>query len=104
MKNYKDFEKEYIGSSDIASLILAGYEENKGLSLKELRFGEDGFYNAFIVDEKDVEIGSHYNKVAEFDSWMKIYDDECLVRNFKADKIIVYRAYEMGCIIHLIDN
>ena len=25
MKNYKDFEKEYIVSSDIASLIFSGY-------------------------------------------------------------------------------
>jgi hypothetical protein len=102
MKNYKEFEKEYIGGSDIASLILAGYVEDKGLELKELSFGEDGSYHAYVVD-KDTEIGSHYTKVAEFESWMKIYDDEKLVKSFEARKIIVYRAREMGCIIQLIN-
>lgn len=103
MKTYKDFEKEYIGSSDIASLILAGCGKH-GLELKELHFGQDASYLAYIVNENDVEIGNHYHKVAEFESWLKIYDDEELVDKYKADKIIVYRAAEMGCIIHLINN
>lgn len=100
MKNYKNFKKQYIGSSDIASLILVGCDE-KGLSLKELHFGQDASYSAYIV-EGEAEIGSHYHKVAEFESWMKIYDDEELVKSFKGNKIIVYRAAEMGCIIQII--
>lgn len=100
MKNYKDFEKQYIGSSDIASLILVGCDEN-GLSLKELHFGQDTSYSAYIVDD-EAEIGSHYHKVAEFESWLKVYDDEELVKCFKGNKIIVYRAAEMGCIIQII--
>ena len=102
MKTYKDFEKQYIGCSDIASLILAGCNEKKGLSLKELHFGGDGSYQAYIVEE-EAEIGSHYRKVAEFSTWMKIYDDEGLVKLFKGKKIIVYRAAEMGCIIQIIN-
>ena len=102
MKTYKEFEKQYIGSSDCANLILAGYVEGKGLDLKELHFGQDGAYSAYIVEGDDVEIGSHYSKVAEFTSWMKIYDDEELIKTFHADSIIVYRAAEMGCIIQLI--
>ena len=104
MKTYKDFEKQYIGDSDIASLILAGYVEGKGLDLKELHFGQDGSYSAYIVEGDEVEIGSHYNIVTEFNSWMKIYDDERLTKSFHADKIIVYRAMEMGCIIQLINK
>ena len=104
MKAYKDFEKQYIGSSDIASLILAGYVEGKGLDLKELHFGQDASYSAYIVEGDDVEIGSQYNKVAEFNSWMKIYDDNELTKSFHADIIIVYRAAEMGCIIQLINE
>lgn len=100
MKNYKDFEKQYIGSSDIASLILAGCNEN-GLSLKELHFGQDASYSAYIV-EGEAEIGSHYHKVAEFESWLKIYDDDELVKSFRGKKITVYRAAEMGCIIQII--
>ena len=102
MKTYKDFEKQFIGCSDIASLILAGYVEGKGMNLKELHFGQDASYSAYIVEGNDVEIGSHYNKVAEFNSWMKIYDDEELTKSFHADRIIVYRAMEMGCVIQLI--
>lgn len=101
MKNYKDFEKVFIGDSDIASLILAGCEKSKGLVLKELHFGIDNSYYAYVVDE-DTEIGSHYKLAAEFDTWMKIYDDDSLVKSYTADKIKVYRAGEMGCIVQLI--
>lgn len=104
MKSYKDYEKKFIGDSDIASLILAGYVEGKGLDLKELHFGQDASYSAYIVEGDDVEIGSYYSKVAEFNSWMKIYDDEGLAKSFHADRIIVYRAAEMGCIIQVINK
>jgi len=99
MKNYKDFAKQYIGCSDIASLILVGCDEN-GLSLKELHFGQDSTYHAYIL-KGEVEIGGHYHKVCEFETWLKIYDDFGLVTTFKSEKIIVYRAAEIGCIIHL---
>lgn len=61
MKSYKDFEKEFIGDSDIATLIMLGYDskEKDGLLLKKLNFGEDGNYRAYIV-EGQAEIGSHY--------------------------------------------
>jgi len=100
MKNYKEFEKEYIGSSDIASLILVGCGENS-LKLKELHFGGDGSYQAYVVD-RETEIPKHYKKAEEFNIWLKIYDDEELVKEFEADKIEVYRAGEMGCIVKLI--
>lgn len=102
MKNYKDFEQEYIGSSDIASLILAGCGSD-GLKLKELHFGTDSSYRAYIV-KGEAEIGAHYEKVEEFKSWLKIYDDDELVKSFRAEKIIVYRAGEMGCIVQLINE
>lgn len=101
MKSYNDFEKQYIGSSDIASLILVGYKEGEGFITIPLQFGQDDSYNAYIV-EGEAEIGSHYEKRAEFNSWLKIYDDEELVKSFKGNKIIVYRAAEMGCIIQII--
>lgn len=97
MKNYKDFEKEHIGVSEYAALILVGCGED-GLLLKELHFGEDGCYHAYIVDG-EAEIGDHYSLIAEFEYWLKIYDDFELVRTFRAEKIKVYRAAEMGCII-----
>lgn len=101
MKNYKDFEKQYIGDSDIASLILAGCQEGKGFVTFPLHFGQDGNYSAYIIEGEAI-IGSHYEKRVEFDSWLKIYDDEGLVKDFRGKKIIVYRAAEMGCIIQII--
>lgn len=103
MKNYKDFEKMYIGDSDIASLILAGFKENIGLSLKELHFSEDASYNAYVVDE-ECNIPEHYEFVESFDCWLKIYDDTELVCRFSAEKINVYRAGNFGCIIQLINK
>lgn len=103
MKSYKDFEKEFIGDSDIATLIMVGYDskEKGGVSLKKLNFGVDGNYQAYIV-EGQTEIGSHYELVAEFTDWLRIYDDSSLVKEFHADVIKVFRAMEFGCIIQLL--
>lgn len=102
MKTYKDFEKQFIGYSDIASLILAGYKEGEGFLTIPLHFGQDDSYYAYVVNG-EAEIGNHYDIMAEFNGWMKIYDDEELVRTFKGEKIIIYRAAEMGCIIQILD-
>lgn len=101
LHSYKEYNKEYIGSSDYSSLILVGCEN--GVKTFALNFGEDSNYYAYIVDNK-THIGSHYMKVAEFTAWMKIYDDDGLIHRFEADVIRVYRAGEMGCIIQLIPN
>lgn len=100
MKSYRDFDKEHIGISDIATLILVGSGEDD-LNLVALNFGEDGSYYAYIVDAP-AEIGSEYNLVATFDSWLKIYDDVGLVALFRAPKINVYRNRGKGCIIEKI--
>lgn len=95
MKNYKDYEKVFIGGSNIASLTL-----RSPIDATVLNFGEDNNYLAYVVDA-EAEIGEHYKKVYECENWLKIYDDDGLVKEFKADKIEVYRAGEMGCIIRL---
>lgn len=66
-QHYKDFCKEYIGESDIASLILVGCGK-KRLLLKELGFDGDDSYSAYIVDGGDVVIGSHIEKM---DVWVQ---------------------------------
>ena len=50
MKYYKEYDKEYIGFSDTATLIFVGCSDN-GLEAKPILFGEDGCYRAYIVDE-----------------------------------------------------
>lgn len=102
MKSYKDFSKWYIGISDVATLIMAGFKEREGFVVKPLPFGQDDNYHAYIV-KGEAEIGKHYEKVEEFTGWLKIYDDTELAQTFEADKIIVYRAGEMGCIIQLLN-
>ncbi len=62
MKTYKDFESHFIGSSDIASLVMVGYKNNEGIVPMLLNFGEDNRYKAYIVDEPNVEIGAHYRE------------------------------------------
>ena len=101
MKTYKEFSQISIGDSDVACLILAGCGE-EGVCTSVLNYGEDGEYYAYIVDEPDVEIGSHYRLVAEFSSWMRIYDDDEMIARFDGDKIRVYRAGDFGTIIHII--
>lgn len=106
MKSYDLYEKEFIGDSDIATLILVGMQgpdENCKLVSEFLDFGQDGRYHAYIVDE-DAKIGSHYEKVTEFRSWLRIYDDADCTKDFSADKIVIYRAGEFGCVIQLFNR
>lgn len=106
MKNYKEFKKIYIGESDIASLILAGCDEN-GLVTKKLNFGEDGNYSAYLIEcsnVEDVEIGNHYVLIAKFNHWLRIYDDNEKTFDEKAKEFYIYRAGEYGCIIQKINN
>lgn len=101
LHSYKEYNKEYIGSSDYSSLILVGYEN--GVKIIALNFVENANYYAYIVDDK-AYIDSYCIRAAEFTAWMKIYDDDGLIHRFEADVIRVYRAGEMGCIIQLIQN
>jgi hypothetical protein len=96
MKTYKNFSKEYIGSSDIASLTLRFPR-----SAKVLDFGEDGNYHAYIVTE-DIEIPEHYSLVTIGQDWVKIYDDDSLVCSYASDNIEVYRSGMFGVIIKLV--
>lgn len=93
-RNYKDFNKIFIGESDIASVVLRSWN-----SASILNFGQDDSYLAYFVDE-EIEIPAHYSLVFESDYWLKIFDDSSLAREIRADKIRVYRAGEMGCLIY----
>lgn len=103
MKSHYDYEKQFIGSSDIAALVLVGFQNGNGLQAKVLDFGEDASYYAYIVD-KECEIPDHYEKRVEFAEYMIVYDDDEKVATFKANKIIVYRAGDRGCIIQLFNE
>ncbi len=107
MRDYHDYERIYLGYSDIASLTIVGPRDFKddqmGSLAESLYFGIDGDYYAYIVDG-DAEIGGHYKLVQTCEVWMKVYDDEGLVKTFRAPKINIYRAGDAGCIIQKLDN
>lgn len=98
MKTYKDFNKKFIGESDIASLTI-----RSETSCVALNFGLDAAYMAYIVTE-EAEIGNHYKLIFEGKSWLKIFDDTELTFFARANEIKIYRAGELGCIIQLIGN
>ena len=95
-----------LGGSDIATLIMVGMTmENRPatvshLEMKELNFGEDGEYSAWLVDG-DTAVPEHYTLTAEFKNWLKIYDDEGYCTYFTAPFIRVYQAGQFGCLIQL---
>lgn len=101
MIDYHDFARQFIGSSDIASLALVGCKAGTGAVAEMLHFGEDGNYYAYIVDQK-IEIPSHYKLVTSFESWVKIYDDDELIYKCSAPQIDIYRAGDFGCIINIL--
>lgn len=96
MKSYKDFEKKYIGMSDIAALTVRSSQK-----VFNLQFGGDDYYSAYEVIG-EAEIGSHYTKVFSGAHWLKIFDDHELQYEAKhyGMAVDIYRAGEMGCIIH----
>lgn len=99
MKNYKEFSKRYIGSSDIASLTLRAPNISH-----IMHFGEDGAYYAYYV-EGEAEIGEHYQLEFECSHcWMWIYDDRCRTQNIGDARttIKVYRAGLKGCVIQVL--
>lgn len=100
MKNYKDFEKIYIGSSDIATLTV-----RCGDKLESINFGEDGAYYAYVIEEP-AELGAHYKKVLTFKGcpWLWIFDDTQRVIQLydeRATEFCIYRAGDFGCIIEI---
>lgn len=110
MKNYKDFEKTYLGFSDYASLIAVSCptnwdDTNGDLRIGQIHFGGDNDYEAYECFG-DVEIGSHYEKVFSGKNWLKIYNDQGLAYAGSRDDengytlVDIYRACDYGCIIH----
>lgn len=100
-KSYKDFSKKYIGSSDIARLIISIPSAINGLY-----FGGDGIYYAYVCYGNDVEIGEHYKKVCEGATWLTIYDDDGISYEESrrdtndSQTFTIYRAGDYDCIIH----
>lgn len=104
MKNYKDYEMVYLGASDISCLSFRSCGE-----IKNLDFGSDGVYWAYLVD-KHCKIPDHYDLKIHFrpdeygKRWLWVYDDR--TRTFMtefANEIKIYRAGDFGIIIQLLN-
>ena len=95
MKSYKDYPLIGFGMSDIAFLVLV-YFDNVDYEVQSsiLHMGSDGAYRGRIV-YNDVEIPAHYTKQFSINaSWVKIYDEDTLYWEEKADTI--YEFYTAG--------
>ncbi len=98
MKNYKEFDKTMIGSSDSARLRFVTNKESFFV-----KFQEDNSYSAYVVDG-ETEIPAHYKlvKSCDYKGWLKIYDDNQMSYTNVFNKLNVYRAGQMGIIIQVI--
>ena len=103
MKSYRDYDRVYIGSSDIASLTIVAPRDNGDPLAKSLDFGIDSNYFAYLVDG-EAKIGDHYKLVQCCRYWMKVFDDQELTLKLHAPIIKVYRAADCGCIIQCLAN
>lgn len=101
MKKHSECLKAYIGTSDIACLVLVGCKSDSGVSTELLRFGGDSSYHAYLADEETI-IPEHYELISTFNHWIKIYDDTDLIWKTYAKEIRVYRAEAYGTIIQVI--
>ena len=94
-RGHREYPRVSLGSSDIASLVL---RDSRGV--RELHFGEDGSYSAYLVDA-ECDIPDYYTLEAECRAWLSVYDDN--TKTFEIQNpgkmIRIYRAGEFGCII-----
>ncbi len=109
-KFYKDYEIINLGYSDIANVTIryciatefgADY---KGIQYQNIKFGADGSYEAYLVDE-GAEIGAHYKEVINVvgGGWLEIIDDVKKRFNCRFKKgFKVFRAGNYGCIIQIL--
>lgn len=88
-----------VGFSDIACLI---YQFARG-GVGEIKFGGDGDYHAYIIDET-IEVPSHYEEVARGQKWLNVYDDEGKRLSLDAPYIKIYRAGGYGLLIRIADK
>lgn len=100
MKGHHEYEKRFIGASDIGALVVVGWTQ-EGTKTEMLNFGEDGSYSAYVVDA-DAEIPESYELVMEFESWVKIYDDSELMFVASGRTIKIFRRGIWGCIIRIV--
>lgn len=102
-KDYHECQVVSLGYSDIARLILSAPG-----AVAPLAMGEDGEYDAHIVDRRDpdnqnVVIPEHYTKQFTAEHWLDVYDDEERTYTIHADghTINVYRAGLRGVLIEV---
>lgn len=72
---------------------------SNGSEVEILKFGQDDSYSAYFVDE-EIELPEHYELVAEGSNWLWVYDDAGRALRCSAEKIQIYRAGQMGCLIY----
>lgn len=96
---YKDFDKVYLGFSDIAALKIFSYDNTRGLEANILKMGSDGDYEAYYCN--NAIISEHYKKVYSVDGWLEIYDDNQKMFD-EHGKFEIYRAGDFGIIINKI--
>ncbi len=95
MKYYRDYPLIYLGTSDMASLVLV-YFDNVDYEVQSriLPMESYGAYRARVV-YNDVEIPSHYTKQFSINaSWVKIFDDDSSCWIGRKDAI--YEFYTAG--------
>lgn len=90
MKDYKDYEKINIGSSDISALLLGGLDERSELISKYIEFRHDGDYSAYLVDN-EASIGEDFKLLFVSYHWLVIYDDVERTRQLRGRQIKVYQ-------------
>ena len=91
--NYKEYNKIYIGETDVAGFIFKS--PNK---LVELHTGSDGAFDAYLVDGK-CDIPRHYSLWEKFNDWLWIYDDTERTAKIISKNIEVYTAGKRGILI-----
>lgn len=98
--NYRKCYEASLGWSDIATIIAVGYNPDVPgyISAIPIGTGYDGSYSAYIAYD-DTEIGEQFEKVAEFKSWARIYDDEMCKLSVHGKTICVYKSPEGDFIV-----
>jgi hypothetical protein len=94
---YKDFEKVFVGVSDVASLVFRFCDH-----VEVVNFGGDSAYYAYLIPE-GCRLTNRYEEVASGIWWLSVYDDTHRTLNIHCGPkpIRVYRAGGYGLAIEV---
>lgn len=104
-KSVYSFPKIDIGAGiDCSYIFVGGSGVKKSFFLEKISLYDQHDHDAYVVEGYDVRIDWDFKLQGEYKHWLKIYNADGIAKEFKADRILVYRYKGKSFVIQLINE